>query len=53
MGFKYFEKNIRNSSKLYLGMAYTNIILDDITCIEDFNVPLQVAFGILGEIRKI
>jgi hypothetical protein len=27
-------------------MGYTNIILDDITCIADFKVPSQVAFDI-------
>jgi hypothetical protein len=30
-------------------MGYTNIILDSITCIADFNVPLQVPFGIYLE----
>jgi hypothetical protein len=34
-------------------MTYTNIIFDDITCLSDFNVPLQVAFDIFGEIGKI
>jgi hypothetical protein len=34
-------------------MAYTNIILDDITCIADFKVPLQVAFDKFGEIEII
>jgi hypothetical protein len=35
-------------------MACKNIILDDITCIADFNVPLQVAFGIyLQKFEKI
>jgi hypothetical protein len=43
------EKNLRNSPKLYLGMAYTNIIFYDITCIAYFKVPLQVAFGIYLE----
>jgi hypothetical protein len=46
MWFKPFGKNNRNSPKLYLGMGYTNIILDDITCIADFKVPSQVAFDI-------
>jgi hypothetical protein len=48
-GFKPFGKNLRNSPKLYVGLAYTNIIFDDITCIVDFKVPLQVAFGIYLE----
>jgi hypothetical protein len=48
-GSKPFRKNHRNSPKLYLGMSYTNIILDEITCIADFNVPLQVSFGVFGE----
>jgi hypothetical protein len=35
-------------------MVYTNIILHDITCIEDFKVPLQVTFGIyLEKFEKI
>jgi hypothetical protein len=35
-------------------MAYTNIILDDITCIADFKVPSQVAFDTYFEkIEKI
>jgi hypothetical protein len=34
-------------------MAYTNIIFDDITCIPDFRVPLQVTFGIIERKFKI
>jgi hypothetical protein len=48
-GFKPFGENPKNSSKLYHDMAYTNIILDDITCIADFKVPSQAAFGIHGK----
>jgi hypothetical protein len=44
-GFKPFGENPRNSPKLYLGMSYTNIIFYDITCIQEFKVSLQVAFG--------
>jgi hypothetical protein len=48
--FKYFGKTPINSQILYLVMACTNIILDNITCIEDFKVPLQVAFEYLEKI---
>jgi hypothetical protein len=43
-GVKSFGKNQRNSQKLYLAKAYTNIILDEITCIVYFHGPLQVTF---------
>jgi hypothetical protein len=33
MGFKSYERNIINSPKLYLGMIFKNINLDDVTCI--------------------
>jgi hypothetical protein len=47
------EKNPRHSPKFYLAKAYTNIILDDIICIANFNVPSQVAFVIdLEKIEK-
>jgi hypothetical protein len=48
-GVQTFWENPRNSPKLYPGIAYPNIIFYDITCIKDFNVPLQVAFDIFGE----
>jgi hypothetical protein len=51
-GIQTFWENPKNSPKLYLARACTNIILDDITCIVDFNVPLQVAILILGENLK-
>jgi hypothetical protein len=43
MVFKPFGKHMRNSPKLYPVMANTNIILDDITCIKKYEVPIQVS----------
>jgi hypothetical protein len=43
-GVQIFWENPRNSPKIYHAKPQTNIILDDIACISDFNVPLQVAF---------
>jgi hypothetical protein len=42
MGFKPFGKHLRNSPKLYVVMANTNMILDDVTCIKKYEVPIQV-----------
>jgi hypothetical protein len=53
MGFKPFGTNPKNSPKLYLGVAYTYIIFDDITCIPEFKVPIQVPFGTIEEICDI
>jgi hypothetical protein len=52
-GLQGFWENPTNSPKLYIGMAYTNIIFDDITCIPVFKVVLQVVFSIIGEIWDI
>jgi hypothetical protein len=38
-----FQLFFKYDSKLCFAKVYTNIILDHLTCIADFQVPLQVA----------
>jgi hypothetical protein len=45
-GLQTFCKNTRNSQKLYLGMVFKNINLDDITCIEIFGDSSKVSNGL-------
>jgi hypothetical protein len=39
-------KNLNNSPKFSLGMIFMNMNLDGITCMQNFEDPIEVAFGL-------
>jgi hypothetical protein len=45
-GIKPLDKNLNNSSKFSLDIIFMNVNLDDITCMQKFEDPTQVTFGI-------
>jgi hypothetical protein len=51
-GFKPFGKNLINSPKFFLGMIFNTMNLDWLTCIQNFEVPLQVENGLKRNIKK-
>jgi hypothetical protein len=44
-GVQTFEKNTIDSPKKFLDMIFKVVKLDGLTCIKNFEVPLQVAIG--------
>jgi hypothetical protein len=45
-GFKPLVKNLNNSPKFSLGIIFMNMNFDGITCIQKFEDPIQVVFGL-------
>jgi hypothetical protein len=51
-GFKPFGKTSINSPKLYLGMTFNTENLSWLTCIQNFDLPLQVEIIFKRNIQK-